>query len=436
MLTKIKYAYLKDQTWMYRRNYPRDVALLLGSGALKRSLKTSDPKVARARAAEINVEYGSTVDRIRQGIAEVPERGTRRQAEVVDTRSALDRLGATLGVDAGELRQVSFTSGKANKTVPPIAELARTYLIKRSSELRPGGFKSVRYSVDLFASKYGGLPVRKLSREEGREFLSLISELSTVVGKSEKTRGLGLDQLVVFSRQRGSQISLRTRKRIWAQVNHFLDWTVYEGHLDQNPFRTVLLEGKVKPAPYAVPTEQEVRKLLQYEDGPFRHLLLFCLLSGMRAGEAAGLLREDLVAKGNLGTFAWVRPNSVRELKTDASERLVPLHPELERVLHHLPGTGELFPDLSVNLVTKAFTKYRSRRHLERPGLVFHSTRKWFITQCERTGVPEHFTASIVGHKSARSENRLTYGIYSAGISDEQKRGIVDQIRLPEGCRT
>jgi len=30
-----------------------------------------------------------------------------------------------------------------------------------------------------------------------------------------------------------------------------------------------------------------------------------------------------------------------------------------------------------------------------------------------------------------RAENGLTYGIYSAGISDEQKRGIVDQIRLP-----
>lgn len=62
---------------------------------------------------------------------------------------------------------------------------------------------------------------------------------------------------------------------------------------------------------------------------------------------------------------------------------------------------------------------------------MFHSSRKWFITQCERTGVPEHWTASLVGHKSARSENQLTYGIYSAGISDEQKRTIVDRLDLP-----
>ena len=33
---------------------------------------------------------------------------------------------------------------------------------------------------------------------------------------------------------------------------------------------------------------------------------------------------------------------------------------------------------------------------------------------------------SLVGHHSARSANKLTYGLYSAGISDEQKRGIVE----------
>jgi integrase len=70
-------------------------------------------------------------------------------------------------------------------------------------------------------------------------------------------------------------------------------------------------------------------------------------------------------------------------------------------------------------------------QHPTLQGTVFHSTRKWFVTQCERTGTPEHFTASLVGHASARSSNRITYGLYSAGISDDQKRSIVDGIRLP-----
>ena len=101
-----------------------------------------------------------------------------------------------------------------------------------------------------------------------------------------------------------------------------------------------------------------------------------------------------------------------------------------------MPTSGRLFLQLSVDSVDSVDSvvkryAYLRRRHPELRGTVYHSTRKWFITQCERTGVPEHFTASLVGHHSARSANKLTYGLYSAGISDAQKREIVDGIRVP-----
>ena len=109
----------------------------------------------------------------------------------------------------------------------------------------------------------------------------------------------------------------------------------------------------------------------------------------------------------------------------------MPLHGILEQLLDTaLPRAGRLFPYLTVDKVVKRYA-YLRRLHPELSGTVFHSTRKWFITQCERTGVPEHFTATLVGHHSARSANKLTYGLYSAGISGAQKREIIDQIRLP-----
>jgi len=46
--------------------------------------------------------------------------------------------------------------------------------------------------------------------------------------------------------------------------------------------------------------------------------------------------------------------------------------------------------------------------------------------------VLEYFTATLVGHHSARSANKLTYGLYSAGSSDAQKREIVEGVRVPE----
>lgn len=53
MSVRIQYAYLKQQTWLFRRNYPVEMQAVLGA-ALKQSLKTGDAKVAKVRAAEVN----------------------------------------------------------------------------------------------------------------------------------------------------------------------------------------------------------------------------------------------------------------------------------------------------------------------------------------------------------------------------------------------
>ena len=178
--------------------------------------------------------------------------------------------------------------------------------------------------------------------------------------------------------------------------------------------------------------DEQVSILLAAKDRVLHSALLFGLLTGMRSGEICGLTAEDITAKGNLGRFISTRPNAVRLLKSKAAEREVPLHGVLQQLLDTaLPTSGNLFPYLTVDKVVKRYA-YLRRLHPELHGTVFHSTRKWFITQCERTGVPEHFTASLVGHHSARSANKLTYGLYSAGISDAQKREIINHVRLPQ----
>ncbi|CAN0601211.1 unnamed protein product, partial [Ectocarpus sp. 12 AP-2014] len=238
-------------------------------------------------------------------------------------------------------RPGSFRSAKKVR-VPHVAELAVLYLRKRAGELRPGGYKSVRYSVGLFSSKFGDRPISMINREDGRWFTSVLPNLSKNIGKSWRNKGKSLEVLLTLSAGRSDPITVRTQKRIWAQVNHFLDWTVYEGHTETNPFRTVLLDRKIRHAPYSVLTDEEVEALLSEASDALRDVMLFCLLSGMRAGEASGLLREDLAPKGNLGTFVNIRPNSVRELKTEASERVIPLHPALQDRLSGLPSKGPL----------------------------------------------------------------------------------------------
>lgn len=402
MSARIQYAYLKQQTWLYRRNYPKELQPVLGQ-AYKQSLKTGDARVAKARAAEVNAKYEEIIAKAKAG-------GMMGKPEPVR-------------IVAPAFAPITIV-GKVT-----VAELARHYLNRRSNELQHGGFKSVRFSIGLFVSVYGARPIGAVSREDALAFIRKVATLGKHVGKSYRTKGYGLERLVGLSE--GETISAQTQRRIVTQVGHFMDWAIYEGQLVTNPFKTVRVEAKASPSHYEAMTDDEVTRLLALDDPRIGEVLSICLLTGMRAGEATGLVREDLVWKGNQGWFAWIRPNEVRTLKTDAAERFIPLHSALTPIIDRLPKAGRLFPGLTVNTVTKRFAVMRDRAMIDRPGVVFHSSRKWFVTQCERAGVPEHWTASIVGHQSARSENRMTYGIYSAGISDEQKRDIVERVGFP-----
>ena len=122
MSAAIKYTHLKQQTWLYRRNFPRVLQAVLGTQALKQSLKTGDGKLAKARSAEVNAKCEETVRKARHGIVAVRDR---KPAPVRVAPAVFSTTGPVIGRDR-------------------VAALARLYLNKRSDELRPGGFKSIR----------------------------------------------------------------------------------------------------------------------------------------------------------------------------------------------------------------------------------------------------------------------------------------------------
>ena len=411
MSIQIKYAYRRHNTWTYRRTYPQHLRGILGS-SLKQSLKTSDAKLARKRVAELNTKFTDIVQEAESHAAENDTHSESRQIGVAVPRYHRARL---LGQR-------------------PVAELATRYLREALEKLRPGSFKSVRFALELLVSHAGEAQARDLSQALGREVLGYISRLPPNVRKYSDARGASLADLAVLSEeQEATTLKPQTQARIWGQLQHFLDWCVQSGELETNPWEGLAVKAKPEVSPHGVLTDAQVVLLVNSNDWVLHNILLFCLLTGLRYGEACGLLAEDVVSKGNLGRFVRVAPNDIRQLKSKAAQREVPLHSILENLLDTtLPTKGRLFPTMTVDKVVKRYANLR-RQLPELKGTVFHSTRKWFITQCERTGTPEHFTASIVGHQSARSENKLTYGLYSPGISDEQKQGIIDQVRLPAG---
>ena len=416
MSADIKYAYKRHNTWVYRRTYPKALQETLGT-ALKQSLKTSDATQAKARVAELNQTFTTIIKEAQAHALATPH-----------TVPPTAPQGPRLGVARPRYQRARLLGERL------VAELAQVYLDEASQRLRPGSYKSVRFALSLLTSHLGKHPVDDISLIHGKEVLGYITQLSPNVRKYRQGKDAGLVGLASLSvASEGITLAPQTQARILKQMSQFLDWCVGEGELGANPWETLKVKDRPEVHPHGVLTDEQVSVLLGAEDRVLHSALLFGLLTGMRSGEICGLMAEDVTAKGNLGRFVSIRPNTVRLLKSKAAEREVPLHGILEQLLDTaLPRAGRLFPYLTVDKVVKRYG-YLRRLHPELSGTVFHSTRKWFITQCERTGVPEHFTATLVGHHSARSANKLTYGLYSAGISDAQKREIVEGVRVPEG---
>ena len=315
-----------------------------------------------------------------------------------------------------------------------VKELAANYLTQQAERLRLGSYKAERFAITLLTSECAEDHIGALNTVTGREVVSLIGALSPNIRKYKDGKGASLQDLARLSQQvePDTKLTPQTQSRILKHMQQFLDWCVQEDEFEANPWEDLRVRDRPEIRPHQVLTDEQVLTLLQAKDRVLSGALLFGLLTGMRSGEVCGLMAEDVTQKGNLGRFIHIRPNALRQLKSKAAEREVPLHDRLGQLLDtSLPMRGRLFPDLTVDRVVKAYARLR-RRHPELGGTVFHSTRKWFITQCERTGVPEHYTATLVGHHTARSANKLTYALYSAGISDAQKRDIIDGIRLPE----
>ena len=194
MTIKIKYATKRHNTWVYRRTYPKHLQEYLGS-SLKQSLKTADANTAKARVAELNQTYQSII----------------KEAE---RHVSADNLSSSVGGKA-----LSDTSPDKAAPADPgprierpryqpvlpmgdrcVAELAESYLTYQSDRLCPGRYKAVRFAIERLVSHLGKAKVGDIAQQEGRNTLSLISQLSPNVRKYRERQKAGLSELAKHTR--------------------------------------------------------------------------------------------------------------------------------------------------------------------------------------------------------------------------------------------
>lgn len=140
---------------------------------------------------------------------------------------------------------------------------------------------------------------------------------------------------------------------------------------------------------------------------------MIAALSGARREEIAGLAPDDIAVLDGIPALR-IRPTGNRGLKTLASTRDLPLHPQLVEL--GLPerarsmaeaGSTLLFPDLRTPAAVKLGDKidYKFRLILRdqlgeaASGKSFHSFRHYVATRLGRMGaLPERLIKDILGH--------------------------------------
>lgn len=136
--------------------------------------------------------------------------------------------------------------------------------------------------------------------------------------------------------------SEKTIKEYKNVINQLFVFIKINGGIAQNPCESIQIPRAEKKHERRALTSEEQKRLANLPDDlfPGKAMALICMWAGLRRGEATALLWNDIDFKNNSIRVnkSWdYKSNSLKEPKTKAGERLVPLLPCLADYLKTIP---------------------------------------------------------------------------------------------------
>lgn len=254
--------------------------------------------------------------------------------------------------------------------------------------------------------------IAKLARKDGRRRMSdttvnsYLNNLSSLFNWAKRKR------LIEFSPAEGLRVAVKTRKED-RQLPFSTDQL-------QALFSAPLYTGCQNDAlGYSTPGPNRPRR------GRF-WVPLLSLFGGLRLNEACQLLVEDIEERDGVPVIL-VRPDEDgdKRVKTAAGRRVVPVHPELERIgfLEHFEtirdaGEERLFPELEKGKsgyysdpFSKWFSRFQDKAGAAKKRTSFHSFRHSFRDALREAGTAQEIVEALGGWASTAG----TSSIYGAG---------------------
>ena len=424
---------------------PKDVRHLLGKTAFKKSLKTSDKRIAQAKAVEIVDGWKKLIEAARQGQHEAAESQISMiVADIREMQSLLEKdpedEHAQAGLDAAhtQLQDLLIRAKGANN----FEELASSEQKQVIDSFKIGTGQEHLF-LQFLEEHLESLIVTHRTKESKKQQITRYAQLFPKLGDATRKN---VREFMKYLRD-DERLTNTTIKRDLSALGVYWDFIRDEGlaPLDDqhNPFKEQksLNNTRGQDAARMPFTKEQLRTLFaklslnaatgNAQDKALLDLSLIALCTGARREEIGQLKIKDI----EIGAPREISCINIRNAKTEAGVRTIPVHPTImalvkKRVQNSTAQDSFLFPEISTNrqgLRTDALGK-RFGRLKDSLGfgseLVFHSIRKSFTTFMEQAGVPEGITADIIGHE----KHTITYGLYSGGSSTIQKFDAIIEI--------
>ena len=396
-------------TYYARLNVPKDIRLQWGKSELIQSLKTSDYKIAQARAMSVIGDWKQEFHQLRTGEASFERRAIEVRMDTdesrVDPDTAMSDKDHYIEHAADQLSENNGRRYReiARGQLTPFGVLVDDYIAQWDVEAKTKSM--ARTAIMRVAS---AIPTTE--QATFKRVGELIAEDVTSSGTKRKNYG--------FVAQYWQY--LENREVIKAGKNPFAGRKYKERSGAATVKRQAFREEDVVHLYQAA---------LDLKDGHLANLILMGAYTGARIEEICSLKVHDVQEVD--GTLCI----KIIDAKTDAGVRTIPVHTQL------IPHLLQLSKDSKDSYVLSGltFNKYNDRsnaigkrfgRLKQKLGFgdehVFHSIRKTVITIFENLGISEGLSADIVGHE----KNTMTYGLYSAGHSVANKAGAIDQLEF------
>lgn len=440
----IQHLKLRGHTWYARLAIPTKLQSVFGKSEIVRSLKTRDLREAQRKKHAVLAELQRELTQAeltavlpnKDSVGYIMEiaKGQRRamQEGLIDERQAEAGLDAAMDEQLELLRR---KNGYNEETGDPYNSETHARMQGLAERVLAGDeIALLSESVKSYLGEIKARVRNQTLREKERHLAALQAWLKTdheVSSISKKMAGRYVTESLLTQGH-----APKTVKDILSNLSAFWGWLEGRGLADVNPWRG--MSGTVKgstrgTAPKRRPwTDDELLKLMRAipNNDPLLPLTAIATFTGMRREEVAGL-RADDVENDAL---------TVREGKTKAALRRVPIHSALRPLVTQLVNTsrdGYLIPGLLTGGADSKRSHYLGKRFgslireigFADPALVFHTLRNAFIQRCEEGGVPESSAKLLVGHSRAKS---LTYGDagggYSPGVQLETLRKEIAKV--------